>query len=340
MNEGKGNLRSVRPFCTGGIVIFITQGVQSLLTLALAEDIGRGDWTSEWMIPQNLNATATVWVKQMGVVAGIPVLARVYRELDSTIRVLPLVDEGTEVKESTPICRVVGSARALLAGERVGLNFVARLSGIATLTRLAVNRLTGTGVQLLDTRKTTPGWRDLEKYAVRLGGGRNHRFGLDDMILIKDNHIALAGGIGAAVSQVRRQMALSQRIEVEVETLEQLAEALHSGADLILLDNMDISTLKRAVDIVQGRVPLEASGNMTLDRLPEIAATGVNFISMGGLTHGAVSLDVGLDVNLGIDLDGATVEEIDLHAANGMSQPNGGCVRNEEGVAADATRGF
>ena len=340
MNGGKGNLRSVRPFCTGGIVIFITQGVQSLLTLALAEDIGRGDWTSEWMIPQNLNATATVWVKQMGVVAGIPILARVYRELDSTIRVLPLVDEGTEVKESTPICRVVGSARALLAGERVGLNFVARLSGIATLTRLAVKRLTGTGVQLLDTRKTTPGWRDLEKYAVRLGGGRNHRFGLDDMILIKDNHIALAGGIGAAVSQVRRQMALSQRIEVEVETLEQLAEALHSGADLILLDNMDISTLKRAVDIVQGRVPLEASGNMTLDRLPEIAATGVNFISMGGLTHGAVSLDVGLDVNLGIDLDGATVEEIDLHAVDGMSQPNGGCVRNEEGVATDATRGF
>ncbi|RIV26097.1 carboxylating nicotinate-nucleotide diphosphorylase [Alicyclobacillaceae bacterium I2511] len=311
------------------MAIFITQGVQSLLALALAEDIGRGDWTSEWMIPQDLTATATVWLKQAGVVAGVPVLARVYRELEPAIQVIPLVAEGVEVSESTPICRVLGPARALLTGERVGLNFVARLSGIASQTRQAVQRLAGTGVQLLDTRKTTPGWRDLEKYAVRMGGGRNHRFGLDDMILIKDNHIALAGGIQAAVSQVRRQAALSQRIEVEVDTLEQLAEALDSGVHLILLDNMDTPTLKKAVDLTQGRVPLEASGNMNLDRLLEVAATGVDYISMGGLTHGAVSLDVGLEV---VVWDSANLDSVHPQATH-----VGGC---ERGVNDDAARGL
>ncbi|GGJ11940.1 nicotinate-nucleotide diphosphorylase (carboxylating) [Alicyclobacillus cellulosilyticus] len=276
----------------------LPQSVQALIQLALAEDIGRGDATSAAVLPPGTAARAVVLVKEDARVAGLPVVAAVFHAVDPGVVVTPLVAEGADVAAGTAVCRVEGDAIAILGAERTALNFLARLTGIATLTRSAVAQLAGTKAKLLDTRKTTPGWRYLEKYAVRVGGGMNHRFGLDDMILIKDNHIALAGGVRAAVARARAHAGLAQKIEVEVETIDQLREALASGADLILLDNMDLATMRQAVAEAAGRVPLEASGNMTLDRLAAVAATGVDYISMGALTHSATSIDVSLDVEL------------------------------------------
>jgi nicotinate-nucleotide pyrophosphorylase (carboxylating) len=274
----------------------ITKHIQSLIQLALSEDIGRGDATTELLIDAHLQATALLFIKQSARVAGLPVVEAVFRELDPTVKVTRLVAEGADVTGKTAVCELRGNARSILTGERTALNFLARLSGIATKTRDAVQELEGTRTKLLDTRKTTPGWRELEKYAVRTGGGYNHRFGLDDMILIKDNHIALAGGVKEAVMRARSGSALSLKIEVEVDTLEQLETALECGPDMILLDNMNDAELSRAVQITNGRVPLEASGNMTIERLRSVAQTGVDYISMGALTHSAVSVDVGLDI--------------------------------------------
>jgi nicotinate-nucleotide pyrophosphorylase (carboxylating) len=272
--------------------------VQKLLRLSLEEDIGRGDVTTAAVVPPGTVTSAVVWVKQPTRIAGLPFAESVFRMLDGGLTIERLADEGADATGPSPVLRVAGDAHAILAAERTALNILGRLCGIATLTRDAAERLSGTRARLVDTRKTTPGWRWLEKYAVRVGGGVNHRFGLDDMILIKDNHIAIAGSVRAAVERARTVRGLGTRIEVEVETLEQLEEALAAGADLILLDNMTPALVAEAVRRVRGRVPLEASGGVTLERLREIAETGVDYISMGALTHGAASVDVGLDVEM------------------------------------------
>lgn len=269
---------------------------QTLIRLAVDEDVGRGDCTSEALFGPKDMAQAVVRIKEPARVAGLPVVKAVFAVLDAQVRVREYVEDGADVEAGAIVCEVQGPALSILAGERAALNFLARLTGVATFTQEAVSRLAGTRAKLLDTRKTTPGWRDLEKYAVRVGGGYNHRHGLDDMVLIKDNHIVLAGGVAQAVAKVRKTAAPTRVIEVEVDTLAQLREALDSGADMILLDNMDLESLRRAVELTGGRVPLEASGNMTLERLSAVAQTGVEYISMGALTHSAVSVDVGLDI--------------------------------------------
>lgn len=282
--------------------MFITDATKSLIRLALAEDIGRGDCTTEALIDANLEATATVYVKQPARIAGLPVIDAVFAELGGHVQVLPLVHDGQDVLgDRNAVCQLAGPATQLLIGERTALNFLGRLSGVATLTRDAVNQLAGTSATLLDTRKTTPGWRYLEKYAVKMGGGHNHRFGLDDMILIKDNHIALCGGVAAAVQRARANAGISTKIEVEVDTLDQLKEALRTDVDMILLDNMDLPTLRQAVALANDGTRLEASGNMTMSRLAAVAATGVHYISMGALTHSAVGVDVGLDITFASD---------------------------------------
>lgn len=285
-------------------IVFLTDSVRELIRLALAEDIGRGDCTTDLIVAADAQANGQIWIKQAARVAGAPLVEAVFHALDPALQVTVHVPDGDDAAERMIVCEVAGNARALLYGERTALNFLGRLSGVATLTREAVVRVRGTGVKILDTRKTTPGWRSLEKYAVRMGGGYNHRFGLDDMILLKDNHIALAGGVSEALARAHRSSALALKTEVEVDTLEQLELALEAGADVILLDNMDTGSLRQAVLQTRGRARLEASGNMTLARIREVAETGVDYISMGALTHSAVSVDVGMDIELTADRRG------------------------------------
>ncbi|MCL6592802.1 MAG: carboxylating nicotinate-nucleotide diphosphorylase [Alicyclobacillus sp.] len=276
----------------------VGQLADDLIRMALFEDIGRGDLTSEAVIPLDARAQARFLAKSDTRVAGIPVVTRVLAQVDPGLRCTWEVQDGEDVAPGTVLGTVTGPARSLLMAERTALNFFARLSGIANGTKRAAAELAGTRCRLLDTRKTTPGWRLLEKYAVRLGGALNHRFGLDDMVLIKDNHIAVAGSITAAVERVRAVLSPAHKVEVEVETLAQLEEALTAGADWILLDNMDLAEMQSAVEMTAGRVPLEASGNMTLQRLRAVAETGVDYISMGALTHSARAADISLDVAL------------------------------------------
>ncbi len=254
---------------------------------------------SAWgAVPPGNTGTATMLAKTPGVIAGLPIAAQVWALLDPAVRFEPLIDDGMYVDERVPIARVTGSARSLLSGERVALNFVQRMSGIATRTRAFVEAIADTRTQLVDTRKTTPGLRQLEKYAVRQGGGRNHRFGLADAVMIKDNHIALAGGIRQAVENARRVVPFTARIEVECENLEMVKQALDAGADVIMLDNMTVDAMREAVGFVAGRALLEASGGVTLETVKAIAETGVDFISVGGLTHSAPALDISLDVEV------------------------------------------
>ncbi|WCK54859.1 carboxylating nicotinate-nucleotide diphosphorylase [Aneurinibacillus sp. Ricciae_BoGa-3] len=276
--------------------MFLTDQIYSLIRMALQEDIGRGDYTTNLLIDETANATANVYVKEPCCVAGLPLIDFVFKELDPNVQVKQMVEDGFMAEQKTLVCVLSGPARSILTGERTALNFLGRLTGIATKTREAADKLAGTRTKLLDTRKTTPGWRGLEKYAVSMGGGYNHRFGLDDMVMIKDNHVLLAGGISNAIERVRKGVPLSTKIEIEVDTLEQLKVALDYTVDLILLDNMDCETMAQAVEMTAGKVPLEASGNMTLERLADVARTGVDYISMGALTHSAVSIDVGLDI--------------------------------------------
>ena len=258
----------------------------------LAEDVGTGDVTTLALIDESAMCKAVALVKEPGVVCGLESAAAVFAELG--VRFDPLVDEGAYV-EPRAIAEIDGPARGVLAGERVALNLLGRLSGIATLTRQYVDAIEGTDAVILDTRKTTPGLRALEKHAVVTGGGMNHRFGLDDGVLVKDNHLRLAGGVTAAVARLR-EADTSLPIEVEAETLDQLREAIAAGADTILLDNMTLAELREAVKLVDGRAKLEASGGVTLDSVRDIAETGVDFISVGALTHSARSLDVALEV--------------------------------------------
>lgn len=274
--------------------------VLDLIDLALDEDRGPGDWTSKWTVHARTRVSASVRAKSAGTVAGLTASLAVFVRLDGRIQTNRLVEEGHAVKAGEVLYELKGPARAILTGERVALNFLQRLSGIATLTRRYVDAVEGTGVRILDTRKTTPGWRTLEKAAVAAGGGENHRLGLFDAVLIKENHIAIAGSCAEAISRVKEQNGRGLPITVEVRTLEELEIALTAGVDRVLLDNMDTEMLRKAVrraSRLPHRPELEASGNMTLDRVREVASTGVDCISVGALTHSAPSLDVSLTVD-------------------------------------------
>lgn len=265
----------------------------ALLRMALAEDLGeRGDITSLATLVAGSPARAQIVAKGEGVLAGLAVVAQVFRALDAGTQLRLHKADGARAKAGDLLCDLEGRAVSLLGAERTALNFLQHLSGIATLTRRFVDAVAGTGVVILDTRKTTPGWRPLEKYAVRMGGGSNHRHGLYDVLLIKENHIAAAGGITAALLRIRAcTAAQGLPVIIEVEQLSQLEEALGLAPGRILLDNMSLVELREAVVMAAGRVPLEASGNMTLERVPAVAATGVDYISVGALTHSAPALD-------------------------------------------------
>jgi nicotinate-nucleotide pyrophosphorylase (carboxylating) len=271
-----------------------TDTLERIVHAALAEDIGAGDVTTEATVAADVSGTAALVVKEPGIVCGLRVAELTFRALDPEIGFEAFAQDGDAVEGPAVVARVSGSLRAILTGERVALNFLGRLSGIATLTRQYVDAIAGTGATVLDTRKTTPGLRALEKHAVAAGGGRNHRFGLDDAVLVKDNHLRAAGSISEAVDLVRRASDLP--VEVECDTLDQVGEALEAGADAILLDNMTPHELHQAVLLVGGRARLEASGGVTLDTIRAVADTGVDEISVGALTHSARSLDVSLEL--------------------------------------------
>jgi nicotinate-nucleotide pyrophosphorylase (carboxylating) len=268
--------------------------LERLAYAALAEDVGEGDVTTDSIVDAEADGSAELLVKEPGVVCGLGIVEAVFRALDPDLVVEMLVEEGTLVESRTSVVRLSGSLRAILTGERTALNFLGRLSGIATLARRYVDEVDGTGVAILDTRKTTPGLRVLEKRAVAVGGGRNHRFALDDGVLIKDNHLRSAESIREAVERTRAATHLP--IEVECDTLDQVSEALAAGADAILLDNMSVDELRSAVSLARGRARLEASGGATLENVRAIAETGVDEISVGALTHSARSLDVSLEL--------------------------------------------
>lgn len=269
--------------------------ISTLIDLALAEDIGPGDATSEAVLPLDLRLRAHIVAKQAGVIAGLPVAEAVFRRVDPSVCFTPRVRDGARVEAGTVLAEVEGAARSLLAAERTALNFLQRLSGIATLTRRFVDAVAGTRAVILDTRKTHPGYRVLEKYAVRMGGGQNHRMGLYDMILIKDNHIAAAGSITEAVRRARAAYP-DLPLEVEVKNVDELQEALELPVDRIMLDNFDLEAIRAAVRVAAGQVPLEASGGVTLERVAALAATGVDYISVGALTHSAPALDISMEV--------------------------------------------
>ena len=269
--------------------------VDDLIDRALAEDIGFCDLTSELVIPADARAELALNARQDIVAAGIEVAARVFQRRVPECRIELGVKDGERVKAGAAMGRVEGPARGLLAVERTALNFLQHLSGIATLTAQYVERIAGTRAVLIDTRKTTPGLRALEKHAVQAGGGRNHRLRLDDGVLIKDNHISVCGSITAAVGRAKAGVPVLTRIEVECDTLEQVREALDAGADMILLDNMSRDDMRKAVALSGGRVPLEASGGVRLETIRAIAETGVDFISVGRITQSAPAVDIGLD---------------------------------------------
>lgn len=270
--------------------------IRNLIERALAEDLGAGDITSQAIILPGASATAEIKAKQDLVLAGLDVAREVFHHLDSTIEFERLSEEGGRIQTGVVLARVSGNTRALLAGERVALNLLQHLSGIATLTSKYVQRVRGTKAQVLDTRKTLPGLRELEKHAVRLGGGKNHRMGLYDMVLIKDNHIKAAGGITAAVQRARETVRGRCKLEVETRTLGEVSEALLSIPDIIMLDNMPLDMMRKAVELVAGKTLVEASGNVTLETVRAIAETGVDYISCGSLTHSAPAADISMKI--------------------------------------------
>jgi len=271
--------------------------VEPIVRAALIEDLGRaGDITTDAIVPPETQVEAIMRARQPGVLAGLEAGLLAFELLDPGLDIEILRGDGSRVEHGEIAARIRGRARAVLAAERTALNLVSRLSGVASATRSLVDAIHGHKAKIVCTRKTTPGLRILEKEAVRLGGGANHRFGLDDAMLIKDNHVALAGGVGPALARARAHAGHLVKIELEVDTLDQLAEALHHGVDAVLLDNMDPPTLRRAVAIVAGRAVTEASGRITRETAPEIAAAGVDLISSGWITHSAPILDLGLDI--------------------------------------------
>ncbi len=279
----------------------VRTGWESLIDLALAEDIGSGDVTTLATVPPGTHARATLVAKAEGVLSGVDVAGAVFRRVNPALDYRVRTGDGSRVRPGDVVAKVEGLAQGILAAERVALNLLQRLSGTATLTAAFVAAVAGTNARIVDTRKTTPGLRALEKAAVRHGGGRNHRAGLADGILIKDNHLAAVGGPDRVTRAVQRAQASAPhtlRVEVEVTTLEEVAEAVAAGADIILLDNMDLATMREAVGLVAGRARLEASGGVRLDTVRAIAETGVDIISVGALTHSAPALDISLRFDL------------------------------------------
>ncbi|CAN7530705.1 carboxylating nicotinate-nucleotide diphosphorylase [Devosia sp. LjRoot16] len=273
--------------------------VEDAVRRALSEDLGlAGDLTSQTTIPAGAQATATLSAREAGVIAGLPVALEVFRQLGGAVSFDPQLTDGSSVSKGDIVAVVSGDARQLLAGERTALNFLNHLSGIAAHTHQFVEAVAGTGARICDTRKTTPGLRAFEKYAVRCGGGANHRYALSDAILIKDNHIAVAGGAGKAYRAARAAAGHLVAIEIEVTSLDELAEVLEAGATIVMLDNMDNQLLRAAVKLNEGRARLEASGGVTLERVRGIAETGVDYISSSQITMGARPLDLGLDVEI------------------------------------------
>ncbi len=270
--------------------------INKIIGLAIEEDIATGDITTNSLIPSTSRATAQMTMKADGVVSGLDIARKVFEYLDRDILWTPYVKEGDKVKKGDIIVDIAGSYRCLLTGERTALNILQRMSGIATATAVYVKELEGSETKLLDTRKTAPGMRILDKMAVKAGGGTNHRMGLFDMALIKDNHIKVAGGIINAVKQVRDRIPAGVRIEVEVTNLNEVQQALETGAEIIMLDNMDNTTMAEAVRIIGEKAETEASGNMNVSRIREVAATGVNFISVGALTHSVTALDISMNI--------------------------------------------
>jgi nicotinate-nucleotide pyrophosphorylase (carboxylating) len=278
-------------------ILAVDDAALHLIDLALEEDRGAGDWTTRWTVPARTKAHASIIAKADGVIAGVALAAAVFLRLDPRVDFEVMAGDGVAVSAGDRVVRVVGPGRAILTGERVALNFLQHLSGIATATRRLVDATAGTGTRILDTRKTTPGWRALEKAAVQAGGGDNHRAGLYDMVLIKENHAAIAGGLAEAIRRVRDQNTRGLPVTVEVHSTEDLDTALAAGVERLLLDNMDTAAMAAIVRRVRKlRKPplLEASGNMTIERIAEVAATGVDFISVGALTHSAPVLDLSL----------------------------------------------
>jgi nicotinate-nucleotide pyrophosphorylase (carboxylating) len=275
----------------------IDQAVEDLVARALAEDVGMGDLTAEAVVEAGRRARARIEQKQAGVLCGLEVAQAVFTRLDPEVEWRPVAQEGRwheGAELPTTVVEIHGEARALLTGERTALNFLGHLSGVATLTATCVRQLEGSGVEVLDTRKTIPGLRLLEKRAVAVGGGRNHRMGLFDAMLIKENHIALAGGVGEATRRALARRPPECTVEVECQTTADVEEALEAGADWLLLDNMTLDQLREAVEVVAGRAKLEASGGMRPESLKEVAGTGVQFISLGALTHSAPALDLSM----------------------------------------------
>lgn len=270
--------------------------LKKLIEEALSEDIGPGDVTAEATIPAGSTSSAFMLAKQDLVLAGLNVSAAVFHSLDPGIQFLPLAKDGDRIHAGTEIAKLSGNTRALLAGERIALNLLQHMSGIATLTANYVALLNGLAVQILDTRKTLPGLRQLEKYAVHIGGGRNHRFGLYDGVLIKDNHIKASGGITKAVEAARKKAHHLLKIEVETRTLDEVREALAAKTDIIMLDNMPIDMMREAVTLINRQALVEASGNVTLNTVRAIAETGVDFISSGSLTHSAPAVDISMKI--------------------------------------------
>jgi len=269
--------------------------LKNLIANALAEDIGNGDITSEATIPAESTSEATILAKQDLVLAGIDVASEVFHYLDTRIQFSSFAKDGDVIRSGTELARLSGNTRNLLAGERVALNLLQHMSGIASLTAKYVETMQGLKAQVLDTRKTLPGLRQLEKYAVRMGGGKNHRMGLYDMILIKDNHIKAAGSITNALERARKKSG-QLKIEVETANLNEVREALASKADIIMLDNMPLDLMREAVKIIKGQALVEASGNVTLDTIRAIAETGVDYISSGSLTHSAPAADISMKI--------------------------------------------
>lgn len=274
--------------------------VENAVRAALEEDLGRaGDITSAATIPENRKATAKLVARKPGVIAGLACAAEAFRQLDPNVSFQARTRDGERAAARQPLAEIAGDARAILSAERVALNFMTHLSGVATLTAAYAAKIAHTKAKIIDTRKTTPGLRALEKYAVRCGGGVNHRIGLDDAVLIKDNHIAVAGGIAPVLKAARVAVGHLVKIEIEVDTLDQFAEVLKAGgADVVMLDNMAPALMKRAVEMNAGKLVLEASGGVSLDTVAKIAESGVDVISVGALTHSAPTLDIGLDIEI------------------------------------------
>jgi nicotinate-nucleotide pyrophosphorylase (carboxylating) len=274
--------------------------IEQAVTRALAEDLGRaGDITSIATVPEDTRGRAVVAARKSGVISGLPLVAASFRRLSPQIEIAAHASDGAAIAAGTKLMTIEGNACAILGAERTALNFIGHLSGIATATAEFVKRIAHTKARVVCTRKTTPGLRALEKYAVRCGGGFNHRFGLDDAMLIKDNHIAVAGGIGAVLKRAKEAAGHLVKIEIEVDSLDQLEEVLRADlADVVLIDNFDLESMRRAVAMVAGRLVIEASGGITLDSAAAIAETGVDYLSSGALTHSVQNLDIGLDIEM------------------------------------------